>query len=159
MPPYIKRLFSFRHPKLALAIVLFMIFAHFAFPRYIVATGSMIPTMPPGSYVLACRSSIIPTHIKTGDIVVFHPVNGISSEAWIHRIIATEGEIHTPVKKGRKDVSGKAKPLSVAEGSGELTVPSSYYYQSGDSALSYHGLIADEYVLGKVLFHFKLPWR
>jgi hypothetical protein len=35
----------------------------------------------------------------------------------------------------------------------------SIFYQSGDSQTSSHGLVPQEIVIAKVLFHFKLPWR
>ena len=98
--------------------------------------------------------------IGKDDVAVFAPVAQISYAPWIHRIVANSGEkITPPVRKGRVDVSSGARALHTNETTESLVVPDGFFYQSGDSATSYHGLVPKEIIIGKVLFHFKLPWR
>jgi signal peptidase I len=156
----LKKALGINRPRLALAIICCGITMHFAFPRYVVATESMVPTIPPGSYVVTVRSSLLPGSIGKNDIVVFKPVEGVSPAPWIHRIVALSGEkITPPDRKGRVDISTKARSERSHESQESLVVPVSFFYQSGDSQASYHGLVPQEIVVGKALFHFKLPWR
>ena len=156
----LKKALGFHRPRLSLASICCGVALHFAFPRYIVATGSMVPTIPPGSYVVACRLPLLPTSIGKNDVVVFKPVEGVSPAPWIHRIVADAGEqVAPPDRIGRVDISIEAKAQHLKEATDPLVVPDSSFYQSGDFATSYHGLVAKELAIAKVLFHFKLPWR
>lgn len=65
--------------------------AQVAFPRYIVATWSMEPTIPQGSYVVASRIPMWVSDPSAGDIVVFHPEDRISKFPWMHRILGEPG--------------------------------------------------------------------
>lgn len=155
----LKKALGLDRPRLTLSIICFGIAMHFAFPRYIFATGSMVPTIPPGSYVVACRSPLLPSSMGKNDFAVFKPVEGVSPKPWMHRIVAVSGEkITPPDRKGRVDISTEARSKRRDESQAPLIVPESFFYQSGDSQSSYHGLVPQEIVIGKVLFHFKLPW-
>jgi len=146
-----------RHPKASLTVILIGLAVHFAFPRYLVATNSMEPTMPSGSYVVAFRGAYIFSKPKAGDIAVFDPVEGIASYPWIHRIKAVSEEAFSPInRKRRKDTDDVYNALTSAD---TFVIPNEYYYQSGDASNSYHGLVKRELIRGKVLFHFKLPWK
>lgn len=156
----LKKALGLDRPRLTLSIIFCGIGIHLAFPRYVVATGSMVPTIPPGSYVVACRTPLLPRSIGKNDVAVFKPVEGVSPAPWIHRIVADSGEkITPPGRKGRVDISTEARSMRRDESQEQLVVPESFYYQSGDSQTSSHGLVPQEIVIAKVLFHFKLPWR
>jgi signal peptidase I len=132
----------------------------YVFPPYIVATGSMIPTIPPGSFLLSVRRSLVPAEIEKNDVLVFKPVAGVSQYPWVHRIVGISGEmISTQDRQGRVDISleGIARHREALVES--FMIPNGFLYQSGDSASSYYGLVPEEMVVGKMLFHFKLPWR
>jgi signal peptidase I len=160
MKANLKKALGLNRPRLTLSILFGAIGIAFAFPPYVVATGSMAPTMPPGSFVITCRSVLLPMPIGKNDLAVFKPVKGISTAPWIHRIVADSGEeITPPVRKGRVDVSPEAIAQPGDESTKSFVVPKGFFYQSGDSSSSYHGLIPQEVVIGRVLFHFKLPWR
>ena len=156
----LKKALGLDRPRLTLSILCGVIGIAFAFPPYVVATESMAPTMPPGSFVVTCRSVLLPASVGKNDLAVFKPVKGFSSAPWIHRIVADSGEeITPPARKGRVDVSLEATAQPREESTRSFVVPKGFFYQSGDSPTSYHGLIPHEDVIGKVLFHFKLPWR
>jgi hypothetical protein len=160
MNPKLKKALGLDRPRLTLTIISLGIAMHFAFPRYVVATGSMIPTIPTGSFVQCLRLPLLPVSIEKNDIAVFRPVKGISPYPWIHRIVADSGEqITPPNREGRIDVSAEGIGEKRDESTEPLLVPESFVYQSGDSEASYHGLIPKSMVVGKVFFHFKLPWR
>lgn len=156
----LKKALGLDRPRLNLSIICAAIGIRFAFPPYVIATGSMAPTIPPGSFVVTCRKGLLPGLIGKNDLVVFKAVKGISPAPWLHRIVADSGEqITPPVRKGRVDVSPEARAQPRDESTQSLVVPKGFFYQSGDSSTSYHGLVPQELVIGKVLFHFKLPWR
>jgi len=156
----LKKALGLDRPRLTLSIIFCGIGIHLAFPRYVVATGSMIPTIPPGSYVIALRLPLLPVSIEKNDVAVFRPVKGISPAPWIHRIVADSGEqITPPNREGRVDISAEGIGEKRDKSTEPLLVPESFVYQSGDSATSYHGLIPKSMVVGKVFFHLKLPWR
>jgi hypothetical protein len=156
----LKKALGFDRPRTTFAVICIGVAISFGFPSYIVTTKSMDPAIPPGSFVISVRLPLFPVPIEKNDIAVFRPVEGISPHPWAHRIIADSGDQFTPPdREGRVDVSAEG----IGEGRGKSTqsllIPESYFYQSGDSARSYHGLISKSMVMGKVLFHFKLPWR
>ena len=120
----------------------------------------MVPAIPPGSYVVALRLSLLPVSIGKNDIAIFQPVEGVSLNPWVHRIVADSGEqITPPNRKGRVDISDEGSAEKRIKSTDSLMIPESFFYQSGDSADSYHGLVPKRMAVGKVIFHFKLPWR
>jgi len=154
-----KKALGLHRPRLTLSIIISSIVIHFAFPRYVIATNSMSPTIPRGSFVV---SSVVPLSgpIRTNDVVVFEPVVGVSSNPWIHRIIASPGSNFFPEnREGRVDISAEGYAEHKNIPAAPITIPEYFYYQSGDSESSYHGLVHKELVIGKVLFHFKIPWK
>lgn len=163
MPPFINRIFGINTPQKTLRQILLILVlfacAHVAFPRYIVATDSMEPSIPRGSYVLASRIHPLFTEPANGDIVVFAKADGISELPWMHRIVGDPGMriadfSETRDKQTRRDIlSNSNNPPATGP-----TIPPQYYYQSGDSPKSYHGLVPRETIIAKVLFHFRLPW-
>ena len=156
----LKKALGLNRPRLTLLIICFGIAIHFTFPRYIIATKSMVPTIPPGSYVVALRLSLLPVSIGKNDVAIFQPVEGVSPYPWVHRIVADSGEQMTPPnRKGRVDISDEGRAEKRNKSTDSLMIPESFFYQSGDSADSYHGLIPKRMVVGKVILHFKLPWR
>lgn len=147
-------------PVLSAMIVVVAAALHFAFPRYTIATDSMVPGMPPGSYVITVRGSLMFSPIQKSDVLVFRPAEGVSSAPWLHRIVALSGDEFTPPDRiGRVDITADGRAQHAEGTSKALVVPASFLYQSGDSARSYHGLVPQKFVVGKALFHFKLPWR
>lgn len=154
MNPKLKCQLGLDRPKRTAAIIAVLALLHFCFPRYVVATGSMEPTIPVGSYVVTSRLAFLFGPPKAGDIVVFDPVAGISTRPWVHRIQAVSGDRFVPPERaGRKDTDSDAHHV------GGERVPTGYVYQSGDSAKSYHGLAAQKLITGKVFWHFRLPWK
>ena len=130
---------------------------YFVFPTYVVATHSMEPTIPSGSWVVAVRSSFVVGEIENVDIIVFQPVEGISEHPWVHRVKATEGEVFVPFERIGRKHTDKSFELMVTNGG--IMIPEGYVYQSGDSNNSYHGLANCDLISSKVLFSFKLPWK
>ena len=156
----LKKALGLDRPRRTLLIICLGIVIHFTFPCYIVATGSMVPAIPPGSYVVALRLSLLPVSIGKNDIAIFQPVEGVSLNPWVHRIVADSGEqITPPNRKGRVDISDEGSAEKRIKSTDSLMIPESFFYQSGDSADSYHGLVPKRMAVGKVIFHFKLPWR
>lgn len=136
-------------------IIAAILAAHLIFPRYVVATGSMRPTIPPGSYVLACRIPYWFSGPSKGDIVVFTPAKPICEFPWIHRIV---GEPGTRIPEAAKDRAPSSRSDLWASAEVPSIIPEGYFYQSGDSTKSYHGLVPRSQIMAKVLFHFQLPW-
>lgn len=160
----IKKLLGLDKPKKSLRQLALMLAifgpAHIAFPRYVVATGSMEPTIPIGSHVIACRIPVWFSDPAAGDIVVFKPEQGVSEFDWVHRII---GLPEAPVKELARTRSPKSRrDISIAPSIDEgviATIPKGYFYQAGDSPTSFHGLVPREKIIARVIFHFRLPWK
>ena len=160
MEPKSKRLIRIIKPKQLIAPLAFLIFAHVAFPRYVVSTESMDPTISVGDYVFASRLHLLFSKPQVGEIVIISQSDGISSKPWLHRLIGKEGDqIHlfdeNLLPTARRDVVPSPKVTEVSEG----VVPAGYYYQSGDNLNSYHGLIPCDLVKAIVVIHFPIPWR
>lgn len=141
-----------RHASLIVIIAA----AHLLFPRYVVATGSMRPTIPPGSYILACRIPYWFSGPSQGDIVVFAPAQPICEFPWIHRVVALPGTPVSTAANGR--IPASRSDLWVSPETPAI-IPDGYFYQAGDSSKSFHGLVPRQQVMAKVLFHFQLPWQ
>lgn len=155
----LRRVLGLNRPRLTLSIIGCAVALRFAFPCYVAATRSMMPTIPPGSYVVSMSIRLLPRSVEKNDVVVFKPVEGVSPKPWIHRIVANSGEkFAAPRRSGRVDISADGVAEKDASAT-TLVIPDSFVYQSGDSTTSYHGLVHREMVIGVVLFHFKLPWR
>lgn len=157
----IQQAFGLDRPVKTCFIVAGMLLLSFLFPRYVVATGSMEPTIPPGSHVVACRFLPGWDGIEKGDILVFRPAAGVSPHPWIHRVLALPGETFAPPARiGRIDIASDGVALSKPKALGVgHPLSDGEFYQSGDSATSYHGVIDKQNVVAKVVFHFRLPWR
>ncbi|OVE81555.1 hypothetical protein BVY04_02910 [bacterium M21] len=153
----LKKMLGFDRPKISAFVLMIVVATHFAFPRYVVATESMVPTIPKGSYVVTIHEDLLRSEPKKGDIVVFAPVKGVSPYPWMHRVIGLENEVFNPfTRKGRVDIDDA---YTVTQKTDIETIPEGYIYQSGDSDRSYYGLVIKELIRGKVLFHFELPWK
>jgi signal peptidase I len=156
----LKQLLGLNKPKQLIAWLAFFTCVHVAFPRYIIATESMEPTISAGDYVVASRLHLLFSTPQTGQIVVISPSDGISSRPWVHRLIGGEGTDIGPLSAKLSPVARRDVYLAsgVSKGSPDV-VPAGYYYQSGDGIDSYHGLIPADMVNAVVIFHFALPWR
>ena len=156
MKPKLKKL-MFGTRKSNIIVLMVGAVLYFVFPKYVVATHSMEPTIPAGSLVIALRSFFVVDEIENEDIIVFKPVEGISEYPWVHRVKATQGEVFVPFERGgRKDTDKSFELMVTNEG---IMIPEGYVYQSGDSNKSYHGLANCDLISSKVLFSFKLPWK
>ena len=146
-----------RHkPIITIILGLVLISFYIAFPQYVIATKSMDPTMPPGSYVVSFRFAYLFSEPSSKDIVIFEPVEGISKYDWTHRVISTAGEtVLIRTDKGRNDTDDRFEAL--ADGA-TVDVPEGYVYQSGDAKSSFHGFANVGLIKGKVLFHFMPFW-
>ena len=91
MKPKLKKL-MFGTRKSNIIVLMVGAVLYFVFPKYVVATHSMEPTIPAGSLVIALRSFFVVGEIENEDIIVFKPVEGISEYPWVHRVKATQGE-------------------------------------------------------------------
>ncbi len=159
MRPNFKKLLGLDKPRQLLAATAVLVVLHVAFPRYLVATGSMDPTIRRGSYVVASRLHLLFSDVAKNDIVVIAPYAGISPYPWIHRITGMAGDPINPLAASRP----KGARFDITTGLEETTpprasVPSGFFYQAGDALSSYHGLIPEDMIKAKVLFHFQLPW-
>jgi signal peptidase len=74
-----------------------------------VLSGSMRPTMPPGSVVVAERVPI--GHLRKGDVIVFHPPD--SSQLVVHRIVSIESSNDGPVIQTKGDANNVADPWRI----------------------------------------------
>ena len=153
----LKKALGLNKPKTLISTLIIVGVILFAFPKYVVTTESMTPTIPKGSYVVSIRQELLQDDIQKGDILVFDPVEGISPCPWIHRVIGLSGEAFTLYsRKGRRDIENEH---SISVKKDISNIPKGYIYQGGDSDTSYYGLVNKKLIRGKVLFHFKLPWN
>lgn len=155
----LKRLLGLDKPRQIIAATMILAFLYVAFPRYLVATGSMETTIPRGSYVIASRLHLLFSEAATHDIVVFAPYKGISPHPWIHRIVGRAGDPILPLASPRP----KGARFDVTTGHDATTtplhsIPADFVYQAGDAPTAYHGLVPRDMIKAKVLFHFELPW-
>ncbi len=117
----------------------------------------MYPTIPLESYVTA--SKIWFSSIKKNDIVVFEPIDGISSVDWVHRVTTDAGQTISVCRdQGRIDAleDRSSKPYQQCPLS--TTIPKGFIYQADDSENTYHGIIPFLFLKAKVILHLKLPW-
>jgi signal peptidase I len=126
--------------------------ALYAYPRLVVISGSMTPTIPVGSVIVADRISYLDSSPKRGDIVVFRPVNGFSETQWSHRIIGLPGDT-VRVWGGHVSVNGQAigNDTTSDPDLGYIVVPKGYYYEKGDNLDAINGLVPASAVMGKII--------
>lgn len=87
MNPKLKKQLGLHRPKTTTSLIMGAILLKLVFLKYIVATGSMEPTVPVGSLVFSFRWASLFGAAQTAGIVIFNPVEGISQKPWVHRVI------------------------------------------------------------------------
>ena len=132
--------------------VLLTYLALYVYPRLVIISGSMNPTIPVGKVIVADRMSYLHTSPKRGDIVVFRPVAEFSETQWSHRIIGIPGDT-VRIWGGRVSVNGGAIQHDVTSDPdfGDIVVPAGYYYEKGDDVDAINGLVPASAVMGKII--------
>ena len=105
-----------------------------------VPTGSMVPTIPVGSYMLADRNAYRSEDICRGDIVIFHSEKTGLEDSLVKRVIGLPGETVTlsdgcvyidgELLDESDYVNGKTMPMN---GRAEFNVPEGHYLMLGDN--------------------------
>lgn len=147
----------------AFAVGLALVIQAFVVKPYVIPSGSMIPTLEEGQRVLVQRVGYHVSDPDVGDIVVFHPPKGASSnrcgaakapgevctmpvgeqddENFIKRVVATPGDTLSVVD-GRAIVNGEPieddfiKPCGGGSGCNfpnEVEIPADHYFMMGDN--------------------------
>lgn len=145
----------------AIAVLISMLFL----PVLRVTGSSMTPTMQNDELIICSKRS----NFKSGDIVAFYYNNKIL----LKRVIATAGDVINITEDGTVFVNGQAldEPYVNEKAFGECDielpyqVPDNRIFVMGDhrsvsvdSRSTVVGCIADEYVIGKVIFRI-WPWE
>ncbi|MDD6279782.1 MAG: signal peptidase I [Acutalibacteraceae bacterium] len=145
----------------AIAVLISMLFL----PVLRVTGSSMTPTMQNDELIICSKRS----NFKSGDIVAFYYNNKIL----LKRVIATAGDVINITEDGTVFVNGQAldEPYVNEKAFGECDielpyqVPDNRIFVMGDhrsvsvdSRSTAVGCIADEYVIGKVIFRI-WPWE
>ncbi|MER5428774.1 signal peptidase I [Streptomyces sp. NPDC002588] len=92
----------------ALGLVLFLggfVWGALAYRPYTVPTGSMTPTIDPGSRVLAQK--LDGDKVRRGDVVVFKDTSWVSNALVVKRVVAVGGDTVACCTKGKLTVNGK----------------------------------------------------
>lgn len=125
-----------------------------AYPRQLIISGSMMPTIPVGTIIVADRLSYTYSRPTRGDIVVFKPMPDFSDSQWSHRIVAVPGDVVT-TKDGILRVNGQPTefPATTDPDSVALTVPLGFYYEKGDNVDALNGLVPSDAVIAKIVWY------
>ncbi len=107
-----------------------------------VPTGSMVPTIPVDSYMLADRNAYRVTDIQRGDIVIFDSEEKTGlQDSLVKRVIGLPGETVT-LSDGRVYIDGElldeseyvnGKTVPMNNGLAEFVVPEGHYLMLGDN--------------------------
>lgn len=95
---------------LAIALALAVGIHHFLFAPYWIPSGSMVPALLPGDYLIVSKLPHGP--LRRGEVVVFSSPTG-SGEVLVKRIIGLPGDI-VQLKAGRLFLNGQAVPCADA---------------------------------------------
>ncbi len=134
-------------------IGLVLIMLAFVFPRQMIVSGSMAPTIAPGTTVWASRASYLFAGPKRGDIVVFKPTAEVSPDTpWAHRVVAVPGD-RVLIRDRTMYVNGMPTQFPHVDelDREEFTVPAGYYLQKGDDPDSITGLVKANLVRSKIV--------
>jgi len=145
-----------------MAVVLAFLVGRFLIMNSVVPTGSMIPTVPEQSRIVANRLSYLFDEPARGDIIIFRFPDD-ESLYFVKRIIALPGETVT-IKDGLVYLNDNETPLEepyLAEtpiGSfGPFTVPEGEYFvlgdhrnRSNDARFWNDPYVSEEQIMGKV---------
>ena len=135
-------------------IVAILIFKHF-FPYFRVVSNSMEPTIYKSAYAITSRYAYRNESINRGDIVVFKPSSQIFNQgAWMHRIIAVEGD-EVIIENGLVYVNSKFAQFKdlIHKKKVNIVVPEDYIFQKGDNRDTIYGLVPKKDIIGKVIWH------
>lgn len=126
----------------------------YAFPRLLIISGSMAPTIPVGKIIVANRIGYLGSAPKRGDIAVFRPIAEFSATQWSHRIIGLPGDI-VSIRNGHVTVNGQAIEYDATTDPdfGDIVVPKGYYYEKGDNLEAINGLVPKSAVIGKIIVY------
>ena len=143
---------SYRRILLFGTAVMLAFVALYTYPRLVIISGSMTPTIPVGKVIVADRISYLRSDPKRGDIVVFRPLAEFSETQWSHRIIGVPGDT-VRVWDGHVSVNGQAIEHDTTSDPdfGNILVPAGYYYEKGDDLDAINGLVPTSAVIGKII--------
>jgi signal peptidase I len=122
----------------AAAFLLALVVQQFVIKPYVIPSPSMEPTLMEGDRVLVNRLVYHFRVPKIGDIIVFHPPGGVSSDPFIKRVVAVGGDT-VSVHDGVLWVNGQAQQEPflmehpIVEDSPEVKIPSGYVWAMGDN--------------------------
>jgi signal peptidase I len=133
---------------------------------YVIPTGSMIPTIKRGDYILADKVTYRFREPRRGEIVVFNPPEEISRIPFVKRVIGLSGDA-IKVTRGQVYVNGRkfvvdSAPRAMYE-YGPVTVPDGAMFVLGDNrnqSFDSHnwGFVPIDQVIGKGLFVYWPAW-
>lgn len=136
-------------------LILIVILIRLFFPIYNVATYSMEPTINKDDYIIINKLHYLFFEPNKSDIVLFEPIDQIFEEGpWIHRIIATEGDL-VSIKNNSVFVNGNnALFPGVHYRDLSITIPKGFVFQKGDNEKAALGIVPKEKIIGKAIFSF-----
>ncbi len=129
-------------PLVAAAIAALLGALLYAAP-YVVAHGSMAPTLAPGDLLLVDRVTPAATGYRRGDLVVFRPppaANRPESPVYVKRIVALPSE-HVQIRRGAVFVDGArldepyldVPPAATGSADTDVVVPAGAVFVLGDN--------------------------
>ena len=148
---------------LAVAVLLAFLIGRFLILNAVVPTGSMIPTIPEHSRVIANRLSYLEETPQRGDLVIFRYPDDESTN-FVKRVIGLPGET-VEIRAGKVYIDDSETPLTedylaeepLAEDYGPYTVPEGCYLMLGDNRnhsndarFWQNTYVSEEQILGKV---------
>lgn len=133
---------------------------------YVIPTGSMIPTINRGDYILADKITYRFRTPRRGEIVVFNPPEEISKIPFVKRLVGLPGD-KIKITKGQVYVNGRkfvvdSAPRAMYE-YGPITVPEGAMFVLGDNrnqSFDSHnwGFVPIDQAIGKGLFIYWPAW-
>jgi len=133
---------------------------------YVIPTGSMIPTINEGDYILADKVTYRFRLPRRGEIIVFHPPENISKIPFVKRVIGLPGD-RVEIKGGVVYVNGRKFVTDSAARAmyeyGPVTVPDGAMLVLGDNRNQsfdshYWGFARLDRVIGRGLFVYWPAW-
>ncbi len=133
---------------------------------YVIPTGSMIPTINEGDYIVAEKITYRFRLPRRGEIIVFYPPKEISNIPFVKRVIGLPGD-KVQVKGGLVYVNGRrfvkdSVPRALYK-YGPAIVPENALFVLGDNRNKsfdshYWGFVPADQVIGRGLFVYWPAW-
>lgn len=132
------------------------------FDIYQVASRSMEPAIPQGSYVVVNRYHYSFFRPKRGDVAAFLPTEAFPVGPWVHRVVGVPGDTVT-LTEDRLLVNGSEIEFPAVNpreedgallGNGSITLGNGEIFQKGDNATTLFGIVSGREIIGKVIATF-----